>query len=290
MASKCKRKKPGKEGRPKSALEVLIRKKAKAFLEAEKAYWNQRHSLMNRHSELSKELSLEIASTLPSELSSTVWGLKDGVAFVRHKPVRGQAGVSFRMLPWTLEQWGKDGPILPLDQGDLCLGKMGVSFGFATLVNCRVNKVDIPYAEFAWLKYGDAKNAPTLERAILDFQLTLLGAQTQTQTHLILPEQAPPETTTQCLEKVAIEFETLLQKGVEEERLQIFLKEHPFVLNQAAEAIPKQKLGEDFITDFVLVEVTAQGPLYFMVEIERASHPLLTKDLALSFHAFRTSP
>jgi hypothetical protein len=41
-------------------------------------------------------------------------------------------------------------------------------------------------------------------------------------------------------------------------------------------------LGEDFVTDFVLVETTTQGPAYILVEIERASHSILTKDLVLS--------
>ena len=64
--------------------------------------------------------------------------------------------------------------------------------------------------------------------------------------------------------------------------MQVFLKDHPFVLHPASEQIPKKKLGEDFVTDFVLVTTTAQGPTYLLVEIERAAHPLLTQEFTLT--------
>lgn len=121
---------------------------------------------------------------------------------------------------------------------------------------------------------------PTIERAILDFQLTLLGIQTQ---RTELPVQgANSERTIERLTEIAQEFEELLNGDINEETLQVFLKKHPFVLHPAAEAIPKKKLGEDFVTDFVLVSTSAQGPTYILVELERASHAILTKDLALA--------
>jgi hypothetical protein len=64
--------------------------------------------------------------------------------------------------------------------------------------------------------------------------------------------------------------------------LQQFLKTNSFVLHQSAESISKQKLGEDFITDFVLVSATTQGPTYILVELERSSYPVLTQELVLS--------
>jgi hypothetical protein len=174
------KRKTKKQRRPaKDPLQVLLEKKAKGFLTAEKAYWEQRQSLRHQHSELSRELSLPTDKLLPMELSSTVWALHDGVAFVRHKSVTGVSGVSFKVLPWTLAQWATDGPILPLEQGALFLGKSGFKVGLsnATFVNCHLNDVKIPYAEFAHLRYGEVGASPTIEGAILDFQLALLGAQ-----------------------------------------------------------------------------------------------------------------
>ena len=41
--------------------------------------------------------------------------------------------------------------------------------------------------------------------------------------------------------------------------------------------IPKQKLGEDFCTDFVLIDMLDQGPKYTLVEIEKSAHDVFTK-------------
>jgi hypothetical protein len=147
-------------------------------------------------------------------------------------------------------------------------------------VNCKFNDVEIPYAEFAWFRYGEGEASPTIERAILDFQLTLLGVQLQK----INPSsgQVTSEATVDQLIRIGLEFEQLLQGEVKEEELQAFLKTHPFVLHPAAKVIPKKKLGEDFVTDFVLVAPNAQGPTYILVELERATHPVLNQDNALA--------
>jgi hypothetical protein len=133
------------------------------------------------------------------------------------------------------------------------------------------------------MRYGAPLNLPAVERAILDFQLTLLGLQTSTApVEAGGPERLSGETTIEQLKEIARQFQELLQGDHDEEALQQFLKEHPFVLHQSAESITKQRLGEDFVTDFVLVASTTQGPTYTLVELERASHTVLTKDFALA--------
>ena len=127
-------------------------------------------------------LSLKTEKALPPDISSTVYGLKDGVAFVRHKAFPGRPNIQFRVLPITLDEWSQTGLIIPFEQGEISLAKAGVikGLGHVTFVNCSINEIQIPYAELSHLKYGDTFNAPTIERTILDFQLTLLGLQTQT--------------------------------------------------------------------------------------------------------------
>jgi hypothetical protein len=110
--------------------------------------------------------------------------------------------------------------------------------------------------------------------------LTLLGLQTQTAENI--SGRLPSQETISKLEALASEFEELLEDEIREEDLQRFLKDNSFVLHQSAEGIPKQKLGEDFVTDFVLVATTTQGPNYFLVELERADYSVLTKDLSLA--------
>jgi hypothetical protein len=171
---------------------------------------------------------------------------------------------------------------VPVEHGEISLAKAGFMKGLAnmTFTNCSINGTEIPYVEISHLRYGDEPNRPALERAILDFQLTLMGLLTQTG----VPQSGPiqGQETVSRLESLSDEFEKLLGDEKREEEIQTFLKANSFVLHQSAETIPKQKLGEDFITDFVLVASSTQGPSYFLVELERAAHPVLTKDYSLS--------
>lgn len=265
-------------------LEIIIRERSKEFLSAEREYWKERDALRKSMKRPVEVLSLKTGEALPADISSTVWGLRDGVAFVRHKSVPGRPIVQFRILPVTLEQWGDTGLLVPLDRGEFSLASAGVirGLGHLTLINCMINEIHIPYAEFSHMRYGDPMNLPAVERAILDFQLTLLGLQTSPPVEAGGPERLSGETTIERLQEIARQFQELLQGERQEEALQQFLKEHPFVLHQSAESIPKQKLGEDFVTDFVLVASTTQGPTYTLVELERASHTVLTKNFTLA--------
>lgn len=152
---------------------MLIETKAKAFLEAEKTYWEQIQSLRQQLHDTEQAFGLGLEHAMPQDIASTVWGLKDGVAFVRHKSVRGERGVSFRVLLWTLEEWAEKGPVLPLEGGDFLFGQSSIKLGLSTgmLVDCQVGEISIPYAEFSHMRYDDTANEPSIERAILDFQL-----------------------------------------------------------------------------------------------------------------------
>jgi len=259
-----------------------MEEKARTLVASEKTYWQTISSLREQRHEMADSFALPFDEALPESISSTVWGLKDGAAFVRHKTVGPKARVDFRALPITLDEWGKNGLIVPLEAGDFSLARAHVVTGLGnfSMINCQVNDIHIPYAEFSHLRYGALENIPSVERAVLDFQLALLGLQTQQPS-----QQGQPISGTQTLavlKEIADSFEKLLNEGTKEEELQVFLKTHSFILHPSAECIPKKKLGEDFVTDFVLVATTTQGPSYILVELERASHPIMTKELMLA--------
>ena len=274
----------------RDGVQLLIEKKARSFVAAERSYWEAISALRQQRHEVAESLALPFESTLPQSISSTVWGLIDGAAFVRHKTIGSRAGVEFRILPWTLEQWSKEGLIVPLEGGDFAFARARIFGGLGNIcfINFQADNVHVPYAEFAHLRYGESSNIPSVESAVLDFQLTLLGLQTQQDHQTTRPIESAQTIT--ILQQMADTFEGLLNEETKEEELQIFLKQHSFMLHPSAECIPKQKLGEDFVTDFVLVATSMQGPSYIFVEIEHASHPVLTKDLTLSSaasHAIR---
>jgi hypothetical protein len=78
-----------------------------------------------------------------------------------------------------------------------------------------------------------------------------------------------------AFEAVTMGFQELIQSSDREAPLQEYLTQHPALLTlEAARVYPKLKLGDDYITDFVM-ELGDQQ--YVLVEIEAATRPLYTK-------------
>ncbi|WP_326511507.1 Shedu anti-phage system protein SduA domain-containing protein [Clostridium intestinale] len=83
------------------------------------------------------------------------------------------------------------------------------------------------------------------------------------------------------------EFQELIQQDLREEEYQIFLNEHPVFLNPLAKSIiDKSRLGDDYITDFVIHLINEE---YILVEIEKPKDNIFTvnNDFTSKFtHAF----
>lgn len=81
------------------------------------------------------------------------------------------------------------------------------------------------------------------------------------------------------------ELEDLLESGERlEEPFQHLLERHPQLLaslvvgNWATYVIPQQRLGSDYVTDFLVLGVNSLGPQWLAVEIEAPRHHLLRAD------------
>ncbi|WP_050926530.1 Shedu anti-phage system protein SduA domain-containing protein [Vibrio harveyi] len=83
------------------------------------------------------------------------------------------------------------------------------------------------------------------------------------------------------------ELDNLINSGVREEEFQKFFTNNPIFLNPlASKLISKQKLGDEFITDYVLETLTGE---YVAIEIEKPTDPIFTKSDNFSYqftHAF----
>jgi hypothetical protein len=83
------------------------------------------------------------------------------------------------------------------------------------------------------------------------------------------------------------QFQHLLKSEAREEEYQKFLTANPIFLDPlASQLISKQRLGDDFITDYVLERITGD---YIAVEIEKPTDPIFTQagDFTHQFtHAF----
>jgi len=83
------------------------------------------------------------------------------------------------------------------------------------------------------------------------------------------------------------EYEQMLSQSLNEEQYQVFLSTNPVLLDPLANrVIPKQPLGLEFKTDYVIQRLDNQ---YFAIEIEKPQDMLFTKadDFSAVFtHAF----
>ncbi len=287
MSSKKNKKK--RQYHSHNAIEVIIRKNTKNFLQAEKIYWKERTKIDESIRDAINKLSLQAGKVSTNYLSSTVIGLIDGVVFIREKTTK-KIPVIFIIAPIPHSEWLFD-HFLPrvgneilnsLKDEILTDSNTSLKSNFVKQLSSPIILLDSDnqiQSEISFMNYEEDSYDP-IERAILDFQLTLLGLQTQSNHES--PSLISHKNTINSLNQIASEFEDLLNIRTKEEELHRFLNQYSFILHPSAEVISKKKLGEDFITDFVLIASTTQGPIYILVELENSNHKLLTKGLTLT--------
>lgn len=268
--------------------EIIIQQKGKKLVRAIKEYWEEQDKLYETFNRTASSLGdlVNGEEIFPKDLSSLIWLLRDGIAFVRYKTEGLKTGTDIRVLDVGLEDWFERGWIIPVKGGEISLA--GVIQGPSnniTFKNCTFDGIVIEFANFSHVRYDHPELAPTFTKAVLDFRLTLLGMILQSGGAIISPIIQQPIQPDKVIEQLQAKIEhlkELLNNKVNEEDLQSYLRQHPFLLRAASEVIPKKKLGEDFITDFVLLNILDQGPIYTLVELERSSHQILTKEGLLS--------
>ena len=284
---KGKPKHKGPRRKKKSASELLIELKGKKFIQVVKEYWVEKERLHREFNETSAAFHTRPKGEelFPTDSSGIVWLLRDGIVFIRFKTSGKHPPFQTRILDVTVADWLQKMWFIPVGEGEVSLAGVFGGSSNLTLRNCTVNEVHIDYAQVAHVYYDSPDLAPNVSRAALDFKLTILGMVLQSGGAILSATRETalaPEKTIQLMVQKLGQFRDLLTGDSREEDIQSFLKENPFLLKPASEVIPKQKLGEDFVTDFVLLNILDQGPSYTLVEIERASHKVLTKDQLLA--------
>jgi len=116
------------------------------------------------------------------------------------------------------------------------------------------------------------------ERALDDFRTVFVTRNVAGPEALGLPLSEGQKLTEKKASKIINEFNSLLNAAEKEEELQHFLAEHPELLYpDFIECFPKFKLGDDFVTDYVFLVQSHEGPEYVFVEIERANKEIFIK-------------
>jgi hypothetical protein len=89
------------------------------------------------------------------------------------------------------------------------------------------------------------------------------------------PAADPKKAVALELNRLIRDFEVVLADASREEEVQLFIKQHPYLLDLRAISVdPKVPLGSEYVTDFI---VRLPGGEHLLVELEQASHTLFTK-------------
>jgi hypothetical protein len=175
---------------------------------------------------------------------------------------------------------------IPTPKGDVTTTSLrfavGVMFS-TTRINFPSLGTGVSNVTIANYLYEDNRLLHPEQQAIVDLRLTLLGRLLEVGSHRV-----PGDTVASCGDdprqravaryaSLLGAFEELLAAAQTEEDLQAFLEENHILLGPMSDLIPKQKLGTEYVTDFVMVNAMPQGPEYTFVEIEAPSKRLFTK-------------
>lgn len=255
----------------------LFKDKIATVRKLEKKYWegiaNERKYLIS----VSPETNQKLESFFPSNISSRIYACLDGIFLMRYVIPEQSTKFEIHYFNGTMDDFSNH-LIVPTRHGDVVLPLIKIGIGSdVRFTDCEFNGILIDWLWIISFFYGDEPKLLKIEEALTDFKLYLLGLN-------IIPKFEPlqnradeSENIIREFENTIGEFEKLLEDTTKEEVIQQYLNEHTFIIKPYSENISKQKLGEDWITDFVLVNMLDQGPKYTFVEIEKPSMPILTK-------------
>ena len=258
----------------------VYQRKIKRLAELEKGYWNKIREKRAYLKDLSPDINQSLERFFPSDISSRIYACKDGVVLVRYKVVSFPSKFEVFYISEKLDNFLNHLPI-PTENGDISFSSFirpGPESDIR-IVNCMFNDILIEWVHINSFFYTEAdEELAEFEEALADFRLYLIGLTLDPELKPLSSKKDEREDILCKLEKLIKEFELLLEKSHNEEDIQKFLGKNPILIQPCNQIIPKQKLGEDFVTDFVLVNVLHQGIIYTLVEIEKPSMKILTKN------------
>lgn len=252
----------------------LIKRKAQQVLASERQYWAKHDSLVRTFDE--NAAIAGVPTIEPRRLVSRVFGFRDACVLARFLRL---PNYDFQIIDVDVpsKDWQQFVSVPIEHNGEVVELSVGQVIGIGViLVNSSISYGDsasftIPYLQMVKCEYGDN---PDLEDAIHDLSITIAGAFAGT---VSTTQYDVIRLHTELLNRFTDLLDQTAADNSKEEDLQVFLKENPILLIPNGRVIPKQKLGEDFCTDFVLIDMLDQGPKYTLVEIEKSSHVVFTK-------------
>ncbi len=230
---------------------------------------------MNNLKSLDQNFFQNLGLIFPSNVSSRIYACTNGIILLRYvvSGFPSQFDIYYSLEP--LENFLEHVPV-PTKSGELFMPlPMGEN---NRIVNSIVNGAIIEWLCISSFLYNDKESIMLMEDSLNDFKIYMMG--------ILHNENFIPSNDRSNDEKNIIEdlrivlnnFEELLDTAAKEEEIQKFLEENIMLIQPCTKRIPKQKLGEDFITDFVVLNILDQGSRYTFIELEKPNMPILTKN------------
>ena len=256
----------------------VYKKKINKIYQLEKEYWDEIQKRRSYLSETAPDINHNLEAFFPSNVSSRIYNCGDGVVLLRYAISNLPNKFDILYCDETLEHFLDHLPV-PTLSGDINLSpfiRLGPGSDLK-IINSTFNDVII---EWLWVNsflYSDEEKLAQIEEALTDFKMYLIGLAIDPAIRPLESKNKDTENILGKLEDIVDHFGELLGNVTKEEEIQEFLKEYTILMQPYTEKIPKQKLGQDWVTDFVLVNMLDQGPKYTFVEIEKPSMGILTR-------------
>lgn len=256
----------------------LYKKKIDRISQLEKRYWDEIRNRRSYLNEISPEINDNLEAFFPSNISSRIYACIDGVVLLRYAISSLKSEFEIRYFNEKLEKLLDHLPA-PTQLGDINFSQF-IRVGSGAEIRIFNSVFNDIIIEFLWINsflYEDEIKLARIEEALIDFKLYLTGITIDSSIKPLQNKDRDTKNILHKIENLIRDFEEILENATKEEEIQEFLKENTILIKQHSKKIPKQKLGEEWITDFVLVNMLDQGPKYTLVEIEKPSMKILTK-------------
>ncbi len=258
----------------------MLNRKIQHIKDLEKNYWKSLNEQKENFSKIDESFQNEIEKHFPDQ-SSLIYACHDGAVLVRLSDYKENGSIEVKYFDMRLEKLLEE---LPIPHKDRFINLTSIirigpraSLRSVTVKFGETEEDEIHNLYVAAFKYDDEERLADFEDALQDIQHTLIAINSGLTDKENQQEGIKIENIIDRLKNLLNEYTILLNIADKEEQLQVFIKEHPILLQPYAKVFPKQKLGEDFITDFILTNTLDQGIKYTFVELEKVSMPVFTK-------------
>lgn len=266
-----------------SVIQKVIEKKIKAIKKLEEDYWEEVNEQREKINSLSPLFDNEFDQFFSKFTHSFIIGCIDGVVLIRYANLLSKSNtIHIQINEDRLSRFTRNLqiPLMPIENGLNFNLKNAIQISCGTVKIKKVivdEKIEIENLNISVYKNNDSKISENWEDALTDIKLAIIGLNLKVEKPYETSAKEEKDVLIKKLQQIKNEFEQLLCTANREEEIQTFLKDNPFIIQPFSKVIPKQKLADDFITDFVFANTLDQGVKYTFVEIEKANMPIFTK-------------